>query len=95
MFEPVAGVTKCNKHTLFSPDVCVCYMCDFLSHMSSRKCECLNRVYVFVFWRSCSFVANVIPHFSVFGSFLILFLNMFICVLTVNKGAISQEGLYV
>lgn len=86
MFEPVAGVVKCNKHTLYPKIVCVCvcYMCDFLSHVSSRKCECLNRVYVFVFRRSCSFVGNVIP--------LFLFLNMLLSVLPVTRGAISQGG---
>lgn len=48
---------------------------DFLSHVSSRKCECSNRVYVFVFCRSCSFVGNVIPPFND----LLIFTPVFEC----------------
>lgn len=89
-FEPVAGVTKCNKHTLYPRCVCVC-TCVISSQMCLQGSVNVRTGFMCLYFAVVVVLLEMLFLLLMICSFFLLFLNVIMC-LNCYRRAISQEG---
>ncbi len=91
-FEPVAGVTKCNKHTLYPRCVCVCVIS---SHVCLQGSVNVQTGFMCLYFAVVVVLLETLFLLLMICWFLLLFLNVIMCLNCYQRSHFSGRLFYL